>query len=93
MNTPLTTERPVPQSLVLLKPSQRQFKPIALAGFTIGLAATWPYAIVSTPLSLLNGGPAGAIWMLLAVCFGQSTVVLSLAHAASMAPASGGPCM
>ena len=29
--------------------------------------------------------------MLLIVCIGQSTVLLSLAHAASMAPYSGGP--
>jgi amino acid permease len=35
-------------------------------------------------LSLTNGGPAGAIWVFLAVCFGMFTVVLSMAEMASM---------
>jgi len=37
----------------------RQFKTHSLVGFTVTLGATWPYAIVSSPLSLANGGPAG----------------------------------
>jgi hypothetical protein len=35
-------------------------------------------------LSLTNGGPAGAIWVFLGVCFGMFTCVLSMAEMASM---------
>jgi len=69
----------------------RQFKTRSLVGFTVTLGATWPYAIVSTPISLANGGPAGAIWMFVLTCIGFGSVVTSLAHAASMQPYSGGP--
>jgi hypothetical protein len=40
----------------------QQFKTRSLVGFTVTLGATWPYAIVSSPLSLTNGGPAGCMW-------------------------------
>ena len=33
---------------------------------------------------MTNGGPAGAIWVYLIVCFGMFTVVLSMAEMASM---------
>jgi choline transport protein len=69
----------------------RQFKTRSLVGFTVTLGATWPYAIVSTPISLANGGPAGAIWMFVLTAIGFGSVVTSLAHAASMQPYSGGP--
>ena len=69
----------------------RRFKPLALCGFTIGLSAIWPYVLATTPLSLQNGGPAGAIWCNIGMCLAMSTVVISLAHTASMAPSSGGP--
>ncbi len=35
-------------------------------------------------LALTNGGPAGAIWVFLAVAIGMFTVVLSMAEMASM---------
>ena len=69
----------------------RRFKPLALCGFTLGLSAIWPYVLATTPLSLQNGGPAGAIWCNIGMCFAMSTVVISLAHTSSMAPSSGGP--
>ena len=35
-------------------------------------------------LSLTNGGPAGAIWVFLAVCLGMGSSVLSMAEMASL---------
>ncbi|KAK1811771.1 hypothetical protein LTR12_013868 [Friedmanniomyces endolithicus] len=69
----------------------RQFNKRSLVGFTVTLGATWPYAIVSTPLSLANGGPAGAIWTFVVAMIGFGAVVASLAHAASLQPYTGGP--
>ncbi|KAK0926019.1 hypothetical protein LTR29_017965 [Friedmanniomyces endolithicus] len=69
----------------------RQFNKRSLVGFTVTLGATWPYAIVSTPLSLAKGGPVGAIWTFVVAMIGFGAVVASLAHAASLQPYTGGP--
>jgi amino acid permease len=49
---------------------------------TFGVQLT---GLISTgTLALLNGGPAGAVWVFLAVACGMFTVVLSMAEMASM---------
>lgn len=41
--------------------------------------------LISTgTLALLNGGPAGAVWVFLGVACGMFTVVISMAEMASM---------
>lgn len=51
---------------------------------------TWEFVLVSLGLGLINGGFAGLFWTFIGTITCYSTVVLSLAEMASMAPTSGG---
>ena len=52
--------------------------------------ATWEFVLVSLALGLTNGGFAGLFWTFIATIICYSSVVLSLAEMASMAPTAGG---
>lgn len=69
---------------------QRRFRFFSIVGYAVILGLTWEFSLVTSVFSLSNGGPAGAIWLNLFVCCGMSTVMLSMAEVASMAPTSGG---
>ncbi|KAF2112082.1 amino acid/polyamine transporter I [Lophiotrema nucula] len=73
-----------------LQQLRRNFKFISIFSYAVILGSTWEFALAIIGISLSNGGPAGGIWMFLAVCFGMFFVVLSMAEMASMAPISGG---
>ncbi|KAF2717936.1 amino acid transporter [Polychaeton citri CBS 116435] len=69
---------------------KRRFKYFSIAGYVIVLSNSWEFAIVTSVLSISNGGTAGAIWTAIFVCLGMFLGVLSMAEVASMAPTSGG---
>lgn len=69
---------------------KRRFRFFSIVGYVIVLGLTWEFSLVVGAFSLANGGAAGAIWLTLFVCCGMSTVMLSMAEIASMAPTSGG---
>ena len=52
--------------------------------------ATWEFVLVSLAIGLSNGGFAGLFWTFIATVICYSSVVLSLAEMASMAPTTGG---
>ncbi|KAJ6192097.1 amino acid/polyamine transporter I, partial [Bipolaris maydis] len=70
---------------------KRNFTFEALVGFGVLLGNTWIYTLIGMALSLLNGGPAGGIWMLCVVICGMLAVTLCIAEQASVYPSSGGP--
>ncbi|KAJ5052561.1 amino acid/polyamine transporter I [Bipolaris maydis] len=70
---------------------KRNFTFEALVGFGVLLGNTWIYSLIGMALSLLNGGPAGGIWMLCVVLCGMLAVTLCIAEQASVYPSSGGP--
>ncbi|CAJ2513096.1 Uu.00g012150.m01.CDS01 [Anthostomella pinea] len=69
---------------------RRNFRFLSIVGFSAVLGSTWEWALVVAGISTVNGGPAGAIWLFLIVCFGMFFVTLSMAEMALMAPTSGG---
>ncbi|KAG8623576.1 hypothetical protein KVT40_008552 [Elsinoe batatas] len=69
---------------------RRSFQFFSIWGYAVILGNTWEFALVTGVLSLTQGGPAGAIWMFLATCFGMFFVMLSMAEMASIAPTAGG---
>ncbi|PSK55252.1 Choline transport protein [Elsinoe australis] len=69
---------------------RRTFQFFSIWGYAVILGNTWEFALVTGVLSLTQGGPAGAIWMFLATCFGMFFVMLSMAEMASIAPTAGG---
>ncbi|EAT79626.1 hypothetical protein HBI56_150380 [Parastagonospora nodorum] len=69
---------------------KRNYRPLSALAFTVILQGTWEVLLTSTYQGLLDGGPAGLIWSFVWTWFGFSTVMLSLAEMASMAPTAGG---
>lgn len=59
-------------------------------GFTSLYIATWEYLLVSVSSGLINGGFGGLVYEYIGTTICYTTVVLSLAEMASMAPTSGG---
>ncbi|KAF2395912.1 amino acid transporter [Trichodelitschia bisporula] len=68
----------------------RLFSVTTLVGYAVMVAMTWPFGMITGAYSLMNGGPAGVVWVFLAVCVGLFTVVLSMAEMASIEPTAGG---
>ncbi|KAF7511450.1 hypothetical protein GJ744_004639 [Endocarpon pusillum] len=68
----------------------RVYSVVTLVGYAAIIGMTWPFALITGTLSLTNGGPAGAIWVFLGVCFGMFMCVLSMAEIASIEPTTGG---
>ncbi|KAL8882745.1 MAG: hypothetical protein Q9198_000309 [Flavoplaca austrocitrina] len=68
----------------------RNFQFLSVLAFTTVIIATWETVLYTVSYGLINGGLAGLIWMFVVAAVGMSTVVLSLAEMASMAPTSGG---
>nr|POF22393.1 putative amino-acid permease c15c4.04c [Quercus suber] len=62
---------------------RRNFQFFSIWGYSVILGCTWEWGLASGVFSLTNGGTAGAIWMFLAVCFGMTSVMLSMAEMAS----------
>ncbi|KAF1917448.1 amino acid permease-domain-containing protein [Ampelomyces quisqualis] len=69
---------------------KRNYRPLSALAFTVILQGTWEVLMTATYQGLLDGGPAGLIWSFVWTWFGFSTVMLSLAEMASMAPTAGG---
>ncbi|EOA83172.1 hypothetical protein ACJQWK_00061 [Exserohilum turcicum] len=69
---------------------KRNYRPLSALAFTVILQGTWEVLLTATSQGLLDGGPAGLIWSFVWTWFGFSTVMLSLAEMASMAPTAGG---
>ncbi|KAI4936598.1 hypothetical protein J4E85_001929 [Alternaria conjuncta] len=69
---------------------KRNYRPLSALAFTVILQGTWEVLLTATYQGLLDGGPAGLIWSFVWTWFGFSTVMLSLAEMASMAPTAGG---
>lgn len=62
---------------------RRNFQFFSIWGYAVILGCTWEWGLASGVFSLTNGGTAGATWMFLAVCFGMTFVMLSMAEMAS----------
>ncbi|KAL5115358.1 hypothetical protein ACEQ8H_006734 [Pleosporales sp. CAS-2024a] len=69
---------------------KRTYRPLSALAFTVILQGTWEVLLTATSQGLLDGGPAGLIWSFVWTWLGFSTVMLSLAEMASMAPTAGG---
>ncbi|EMD93073.1 hypothetical protein COCC4DRAFT_196681 [Bipolaris maydis ATCC 48331] len=69
---------------------KRNYRPLSALAFTVILQGTWEVLLTATYQGLVDGGPAGLIWSFVWTWFGFSTVMLSLAEMASMAPTAGG---
>lgn len=69
---------------------KRRFRFFSIIGYMIILASTWEAALVTTILSLPNGGTAGTIWMTVIQACGMFFATLSLAEMASISPTAGG---
>ncbi|KAF2030742.1 amino acid transporter [Setomelanomma holmii] len=69
---------------------RRNYRPLSALAFTVILQGTWEVLMTATSQGLVDGGPAGLIWSFVWTWFGFSTVMLSLAEMASMAPTAGG---
>ncbi|KAJ4363456.1 hypothetical protein N0V83_009749 [Neocucurbitaria cava] len=69
---------------------RRNYRPLSALAFTVILQGTWEVLLTATSQGLIDGGPAGLIWSFVWTWFGFSTVMLSLAEMASMAPTAGG---
>ena len=63
---------------------QRYFGPWTMIGFASILGCAWQYVLITMPWSVVNGGPAGAVYMYLLCCVGLMLSTLSLAEMASM---------
>ena len=69
---------------------KRRFRFFSIVGYMIILASTWEAALVTTVLSLPNGGTAGTIWITVIQSCGMFFATLSLAEMASISPTAGG---
>lgn len=69
---------------------KRNFSFLSTLGFISIYMATWEFTLVSLALGLVNGGFAGLFWTFIATIICYTSVVLSLAEMASMAPTAGG---
>jgi amino acid transporter len=69
---------------------RRNYRPLSALAFTVILQGVWEVLLTATYQGLVDGGPAGLIWSFVWTWFGFSTVMLSLAEMASMAPTAGG---
>lgn len=69
---------------------RRNYRPLSALAFTVILQGTWEVLMTSTYQGLVDGGPAGLLWSFVWTWFGFSSVMLSLAEMASMAPTAGG---
>ena len=69
---------------------RRNYRPLSAFSFTVILAGTWEFLLISNGQALIDGGPAGLFWSYIWSFFGVGIVMLSLAEMASMAPHSGG---
>jgi choline transport protein len=73
-----------------LTPTQRNFSPVAILGFSCALMVTWEGFFSVFIFGLLNGGPSGLIYGFLLCWAGWATVVATMAEMASMWPTAGG---
>lgn len=69
---------------------KRNFNFLSTLGFISIYMATWEFVLVSLAIGLTNGGFAGLFWTFIATVICYSSVVVSLAEMASMAPTAGG---
>ncbi|KAK4164247.1 amino acid permease-domain-containing protein [Cladorrhinum sp. PSN259] len=69
---------------------RRSYKGFEALAFTVILQGVWEVLLTASYQGLINGGPAGLIWSFIWTWFGMSTVILSLAEMASIAPTAGG---
>ena len=70
----------------------RSFGFMSILGLTCSSLLSWEATLVSLVPGLLNGGPAGLIWGLLANWIGMISIYAVVAELASMAPTAGGQC-
>lgn len=69
---------------------KRNFNFLSTLGFISIYMATWEFVLVSLAIGLSNGGFAGLFWTFIGTVICYSSVVISLAEMASMAPTAGG---
>ncbi|KAK5084647.1 hypothetical protein LTR05_005725 [Lithohypha guttulata] len=69
---------------------KRNFNYLSVFGWISIYMATWEFVLVSLAIGLSNGGFAGLFWTFIGTVICYSSVVLSLAEMASMAPTAGG---
>ncbi|KAK3984857.1 GABA permease-like protein [Cladorrhinum sp. PSN332] len=69
---------------------RRNYRSLSALAFTVILQGVWEVLLTASYQGLINGGPAGLIWSFVWTWFGMSTVILSLAEMASIAPTAGG---
>lgn len=69
---------------------KRNFNFLSTLGFISIYMATWEFVLVSLAIGLWNGGFAGLFWTFIGTIICYSSVVVSLAEMASMAPTAGG---
>ncbi|KAK4229729.1 GABA permease-like protein [Podospora fimiseda] len=69
---------------------KRNYRSISALAFTVILQGVWEVLLTASYQGLVNGGPAGLIWGFIWTWFGMSSVILSLAEMASIAPTAGG---
>ncbi|KAH0154613.1 amino acid transporter, partial [Aureobasidium melanogenum] len=73
-----------------LQELRRNFRFVSIWGFSLLLGNAWVVALISSNVTLANGGMAGGVWMFLIVAVGMFFCMLSMAEMASMAPTAGG---
>jgi choline transport protein len=67
----------------------RRFRQITIAAFIGTAVSAWEYALFLVTPGLVDGGRAGLVYNVLWSIFGFTTIYMSLAEMASMAPIAG----
>ncbi|KAH0356539.1 amino acid transporter, partial [Aureobasidium melanogenum] len=67
-----------------LQELRRNFRFVSIWGFSLLLGNAWVVALISSNITLANGGMAGGVWMFLIVAVGMFFCMLSMAEMASM---------
>lgn len=70
----------------------RSFGFMSILGFSCSVLLSWEGILVTSVTSLINGGPAGAVWSFLINWVGTISVNAVLGELASMAPTAAGQC-
>lgn len=70
----------------------RNFGFMSILGFSCSALLSWEGILVTSITSLINGGPAGAVWSLFINWIGTMSVNAALGELASIAPTAAGQC-
>ncbi|KAJ5142452.1 uncharacterized protein N7515_001239 [Penicillium bovifimosum] len=69
---------------------KRNFRFYSIFGLTTTLMATWESILLTSTYGLIDGGPAGMVYVYIASFVGFFCAVISMAEIASISPTSGG---